>query len=79
MSHTQLHRKLVALTGEPPIRLIRQLRIERAKRLLEDNNLNISEVAFKTGFNSAAYFSRTFKTDVGLSPSQYRNKNIRDL
>lgn len=50
----------------------RLFRIEAAQQLLLNNSLNISEVAYKTGFNDPKYFSRCFKQKVGLSPIEYR-------
>lgn len=61
-----------------------KLRIERAKELLTNMDLNISEVAYRLGYASAAHFSRQFKKIVGLSPSVFRNdprdrKSLQDL
>ncbi|MEM9917487.1 MAG: hybrid sensor histidine kinase/response regulator transcription factor, partial [Bacteroidota bacterium] len=72
LSHTQLHRKLVALTGLPPVKYIRSLRLEQAKLLLKDPSKNISDVAYATGFSDPAYFSRIFKKETGQAPSAYR-------
>ena len=49
-----------------------RLRIEKAKELLTYKDQNISEIAYKIGYSSAAHFSRQFKKLVGVSPSQYR-------
>ncbi|HMQ47511.1 MAG TPA: tetratricopeptide repeat protein [Saprospiraceae bacterium] len=70
MSRSQLHRKLTALTGHSPNQIIRNMRLERAKQLLESNAGNASEVAFLCGFNSLAYFSKCFKDQYGISPSE---------
>lgn len=53
-------------------RYLIKLRIEKAKELLEDKRVNVSEVAYKLGYVSAAHFSRQFKRIVGVSPSDYR-------
>lgn len=50
-----------------------RLRIEKAKELLTYKNHNVSEVAYKLGYASAAHFSRQFKKIVGVSPSIYQN------
>lgn len=73
MSHSQLHRKLTALTGYSTNRYIRHIRIEKAKKMLQETQLSISEVAYATGFNDPYYFSRAFKQKEGLSPSEWRN------
>lgn len=47
-------------------------RIEKAKQLLQNHQLRVSEAAFEAGFNSIPYFNRAFHHHVGCSPSQYR-------
>ncbi|MEM6806473.1 MAG: ATP-binding protein, partial [Bacteroidota bacterium] len=68
LSHTQLHRKLVALTGQPPVKLMNGLRLKKAKELLLISDLSISEIAYETGHTDPIYFSKTFKSKYGLSP-----------
>lgn len=70
MSRSQLHRKLTALTGFSPNEVIRNIRLERAKQLLEKKAGNASEVAFLCGFNSPSYFAKCFKDYFGHSPSE---------
>lgn len=70
MSRSQLHRKLSALTGFSPNEVIRNMRLERAKQLLEKRAGNASEVAYLTGFNSPAYFAKCFKDYFGMTPSE---------
>lgn len=74
-SPRKLQRDLKAKTGRSPSRLIRVFRLERAKKLLEDSELTIKEIAHKVGFESPEYFSTTFRKDEGVSPSAYR-KNV---
>lgn len=70
MSRSQLHRKLKALTGYAPNEVIRNMRLERAKAMLEKRAGNASEIAYMTGFNSPAYFAKCFKDYFGISPSE---------
>ncbi len=70
MSRSQLHRKLNALLGKSPSDLIKQTRLLRAKELLQKKAFTPSEVAFKVGFNSHTYFSKCFKEEFGVSPSE---------
>ncbi len=70
MSRSQLHRKLSALTGFSPNEVIRNMRLERAKQLLQKKAGNASEVAYMTGFNSPAYFAKCFKDYFGVTPSE---------
>ncbi|WP_109438203.1 ATP-binding protein [Aquimarina sp. AU119] len=71
-SRAQLHRKIKALTGKSITLYINTIRLEKAKSLLENTNLNISEVAYEVNFEDVAYFSRIFKKNYSSSPSQYR-------
>lgn len=48
------------------------VRINRAKQLLVDHELNITDISYAVGFSDAAHFSRTFRKQTGLSPSSYR-------
>jgi len=72
ISRAQLHRKLKSLTGLSTSHYIRSLRLEIARELLETTESNVSEVAFKVGFSSAAYFSKVFKEQFGYTPSELK-------
>lgn len=69
ISERQLQRKLKAITNKSPNQLITSVRLHRAKELLLGFRDNIAEAAFKTGFSSPSYFSKCFKKEFGLSPS----------
>jgi AraC-like DNA-binding protein len=71
MSRMQLHRKLQALTGRSANEFIRNLRLQRAAKLLEAHWGNVAEVAFEVGFNSLSYFTKAFRGEYGVSPSKY--------
>jgi two-component system, sensor histidine kinase ChiS len=71
MSISQLNRKLKALIDQPPGQMIRSFRLQRAADLLEKNAGTVSEICFKVGFSDNAYFSRAFKKQFGVSPSEY--------
>jgi AraC-like DNA-binding protein len=70
-SKAQLYRKVKFLTGESLNIFIRAYRLERARKMMDCNTGNISEIAFDTGFNSAAYFSKCFLEAYGMLPSEY--------
>lgn len=74
ISHSQLHRKLMALIGISPNKLIRQIKLQRAKGLLENPQLNIGQVAINSGFNDPGYFSRIFKRESGMTPQKWRSE-----
>lgn len=59
--------------GMPPIRYLRQLRMERAKDLLESSFLSVKEIAFQVGLNDESHFVRDFKSTYGYSPALYRS------
>ena len=75
MSRRNLDRKLVALTGEPPGDLIRRVRLMHAAKLISKNFGNISEIALEVGFSNPAYFSKCFREQFGLTPSEYENNH----
>jgi len=71
MSHAQLFRKMKALLGYSANTLIRKMRIQKAMELLGDQTRSMAEVAFASGFNDPAYFSRVFKEETGIPPSEW--------
>jgi signal transduction histidine kinase/DNA-binding response OmpR family regulator/ligand-binding sensor domain-containing protein len=75
MSHSQLHRKLDALTGCSPNKFIRIIRLKKATSLLRDPSLGISSIAMECGYNDPGYFARVFKQEFGVSPQEWRLNN----
>lgn len=69
VSERQVQRKLKAITNKSPNQLISSVRLHRAKELLFANTLNVSEIAFRSGFSNPSYFSKIFKKEFGTSPS----------
>jgi len=78
MSRTLLYKKILALTGKPPLEFHRSLKLKRAALLLTKSQMNVSEIAFQVGFNDPKYFSKHFKNEFGVLPSKYIGKNIAD-
>jgi len=78
MSESSLLRAFKQATGRTPIGHLLQLRIQRARELLLRTDLNITEIAFETGFNDSNYFSRQFRALMNQSPQRYRKENRRD-
>jgi YesN/AraC family two-component response regulator len=75
ISKMQLYRKLKATTGWSVNSLIREIRIKKAKKLLRNSEMNISEIAYNLGFSDPLYFSKYFKKEVGIAPLQYKKEN----
>ena len=76
MSGQQLRRKLNAITGGTPAAYIRNIQMQEAQRMLDnDNDVQITEVALKCGFYDTSHFTRVFKQVAGCTPSQYRNRD----
>ncbi|MTI39071.1 alpha/beta fold hydrolase, partial [Fulvivirga lutimaris] len=69
MSERQVQRKLKAITNKSPNQLISSVRLYRAKELILTHDDNISEIAYKTGFSNPSYFTKCFKREFGLGPS----------
>ncbi len=61
-----------SLTGQTPVEYINYYRINQALRLLKDENLKITDIAFDLGFNNLSYFVKKFKEYKNCTPSEYR-------
>lgn len=72
LSKIQLYRKAKALLETNINEYILNARIQKAKYLLQNEDLSISEVAQKTGFSSSTYFSTVFRSKTGITPSQFK-------
>lgn len=72
LSPSQLQRKILALTEKTPLQLIRDLRLKKARELLLQSDLSVGEIAWKCGFADPSYFTRIFKKEEGLNPSQWK-------
>jgi ligand-binding sensor domain-containing protein/signal transduction histidine kinase/DNA-binding response OmpR family regulator len=72
MSRTLLYKKILSLTGKPPLEFIRLFRLKRAAVLLQKSQLNVSEVTFRVGFKDTKYFRRQFRKVYGVLPSHYQ-------
>ena len=78
MSHSQLHRKITALTGLSPNMFIRHVRLSKAIELLQNSELTINAIAYETGFNDPGYFGRVFKKEFGMSPLKWKENQKKD-
>lgn len=71
MGRTLFYRKVRGVTGYTPNDYIRVLRMKKAAELLAKGDNNVSEVAYAVGFDNPYYFSKCFKAQYGMPPSQY--------
>ena len=72
------HRVFTAHVGESAASYVRRLRLERAGRKLRMGAVNITEVALAAGYDTHAAFSKAFKQQFGLSPSEFRQLGCRE-
>ena len=79
MSKRNAYRKIKALTNQSINDFIKIIRLKMAIKLLEERKLTISEIAFKVGFTSHAYFTKCFRKQFGKSPSEYLLGNATEI
>jgi len=77
-SHEHVCRTCKSVTGLTPSEYINQIRIEYAAHLLRSDEVSIDEVIESCGFDNNSYFYRLFKRQYGVTPRQYRLRNMRD-
>lgn len=71
ISRSLLHKKLTGLTDQSAAEFINHLKMKKARRLLQENSMNISEVAYAVGYNDPKYFSRIFSKHFNQSPKAF--------
>jgi signal transduction histidine kinase/ligand-binding sensor domain-containing protein/DNA-binding response OmpR family regulator len=71
ISRAYVFKKILALTGKTPLEFIRTIRLQHAAQLLEKSQLSVREVAYKVGFNNPKYFTKYFKEQFNVLPSDY--------
>ena len=76
MERTGLYKKLTALTNTTPVAFIRSIRLHHAAVLLQEGKQSVNEIAERTGFSSPSYFTKCFKKEFGILPSEYKYPNI---
>jgi signal transduction histidine kinase/ligand-binding sensor domain-containing protein/DNA-binding response OmpR family regulator len=78
MSRVSLYKKVLMLTGKAPVEFIRFIRLKKAIQLLESSQMSISQVSYEVGFNTPNYFTKMFKEEYGMLPSEYVNASRKD-
>jgi signal transduction histidine kinase/ligand-binding sensor domain-containing protein/DNA-binding response OmpR family regulator len=74
VSRTQLHRKIISITGQPPGELIRNKKLKHAAKLLLEGKLSVTQIAYEIGFSSPAQFTRAFTKQFNCVPSEYSTR-----
>ena len=74
LSRVQLYRKVKSISGSSPVELLRTARLNRGYQLLLTSGKNVSEVAYEVGFTAPSYFTKCFKDEFGVSPSDLQAK-----
>ncbi len=72
-----LDRVFFASYGKTPMQMLREMRLAKARKLLETSDEPLSSIAVSCGLGDAAYLSRTFLRQTGMTPGQYRQKSHR--
>jgi DNA-binding response OmpR family regulator len=75
MSRSTFYKKLKSLTNLAPVEFMREMRLKRAKQLLDAGENNIADIAYSVGFNNAKYFSTCLKEQYNMSPTEYLKLN----
>lgn len=77
VSRTGLHRKLKEKTNQSASVFIRNVRLKQGEKLLLETNLRIAEIAVRVGFKQVSYFIDSFKNLYGVTPTEFRAKNMQ--
>ena len=78
ISYRQLSRVFKKITGSSVLKYYNQIRIERAKKMLEESGLSVKQIAADLGFESEYYFYRLFKKMTTMAPHKYRRRGNQD-
>ncbi len=79
MSRTIFAERFRDVVGETPHQYLTQWRMQHARRLLSESHLSLARIALRVGYESAASFSRAFKTTIGMTPGGYRQASRKEL
>lgn len=74
MSRAQFFRKIKSISNLSPNKIVLKIRMNLAAEMLRHGNMNVSEVAYRTGFSDPAYFSKVFKSVYEVSPINYQKQ-----
>lgn len=72
LSRSAFFKKLKSLTGLAPVDLVKEIRLNKAAKLIETTDNNITEIAYSVGFRDAGYFGKCFRKKYEMTPKEYR-------
>lgn len=78
MTRGHLYKRLTSITGKSPSDFIRIIRLKRGRQLLAESQQQVSEIAYSVGFSSPKIFSRNFKGEFGMTPTEYMKSQQDD-
>ena len=76
ISHISLHRKLKTISNQTISQFIREIRLKKAKELLLNEDLTVSEISYRVGFGSPTYFNKCFHEYFGYPPGESKNREL---
>lgn len=77
LTHTRLNKIFRSVFGNTVFNILREIRLECARRMLEDGKFNIAEIAYECGFSNPSHFSRVFSATYGMQPKKYQSEVIK--
>ena len=78
ISRSYFYKKMMKITGKKPIEFIRTIRMKRAQQLLAESQMQVSEIAYTLGYNSPKVFSKHFKEEFNMSPSEFMRQHTEE-
>jgi len=79
LSHSNLHRKLKSISNQTISQFIREIRLKKAKELLLNEDLTVSEISYRVGFGSPTYFNKCFHEYFRYPPGESKNHEINEI
>lgn len=74
LGRTVFYGKLKSIVGMTPVDFLKHKRLQRAEMMIAESNMPVSQIAYMCGFSDPKYFSKQFKKETGMTPSEYRAK-----
>jgi YesN/AraC family two-component response regulator len=78
LGRTVFYGKIKSIVGMAPVDFLKHIRIQRAEELISRSRMSISEIAYSVGFTDPKYFTKCFKKETGLTPTDYREQKNRE-